>query len=148
VFETIAGYEPRVTERRGEEKTMRRILGTMLVLMVLGLAACKPGAIEVGEAEAGSTVSLTAGQELRVTLPGNPTTGFNWTVASADAGVLALAGEPSFKPDSAAIGAGGTITLTFKAVAAGDTELALKYSRSWETSVPPAKTYSLKVVVE
>jgi inhibitor of cysteine peptidase len=104
--------------------------------------------VTLGEKDAGRTVELRAGQALEITLPGNPTTGYLWEVASVDAAVLKAVGEPQFKADSSAVGSGGQITLRFEAASAGQTALQLIYHRSFEKDVPPAKTFEVTVVVK
>jgi inhibitor of cysteine peptidase len=57
-------------------------------------------------------------------------------------------GEPVFSAESGAMGAGGTQVWTFVGKAAGDGELKLKYWRSFESTVPPVKTFAVKVSVK
>jgi predicted secreted protein len=68
-----------------------------------------------------------------VSLPDNPTTGFAWHVEPAvSATVLEQVGEPSFRPSSSALGAGGTMTFEFLATGPGLVTLHLVYDRSFE----------------
>ena len=105
-------------------------------------------ALTLDEQDNGTTVALKPGDTVAIVLEGNPTTGYGWTVdlSDEDAAILEQVGEPSYVPDSGLIGAGGTYTFTFRALAAGDATLALHYSRAWE-SVPPLKTFSVTVAV-
>ena len=91
---------------------------------------------------------MNAGDTLKISLAGNPTTGYNWYVSSVDTQVLTQVGDPSFVASSNAMGAGGIITLTFQAPLAGETSLQLQYKRIWETGVNPLQTYGLTVVVK
>jgi len=130
---------------------MKKTLHVLFVLCISCgiLFGCSPRhTISVGEAENGKTVEINAGDTLKISLSGNPTTGYNWYVSSVDAQVLAQVGDPSFDASSSAIGAGGIITLTFQAPIAGQTSLQLQYKRAWETGVSPLQTYSLIVVVK
>jgi predicted secreted protein len=61
--------------------------------------------------------------------------------------VLRQAGEPEFKPDSSAVGAGGVQNLRFEAVNSGQTALKLVYRRPWEVDVEPTETFSVQVTV-
>jgi inhibitor of cysteine peptidase len=88
------------------------------------------------------------GDTLVIKLEGNPTTGYNWLVTSVDKAILEQQGEPVFKADSTLVGSGGMLTLTFKAIAAGTTNLQLGYMRSWETGVAPLQTYEVTIVVK
>jgi len=127
---------------------------TAIILFVLLVACgilfgCSPRrTISVGETENGKTVEMNAGDTLKISLAGNPTTGYNWYVSSVDTQVLTQVGDPSFVASSNAMGAGGIITLTFQAPLAGETSLQLQYKRIWETGVNPLQTYGLTVVVK
>jgi predicted secreted protein len=105
------------------------------------------GVVRIDGSYNGGSVQLTAGQELEVVLEGNPTTGFQWEVGSADAAVLRQTGDWDFAPSSDLTGAGGLVTLHFKAVAAGETLLQLVYLQPWDKETPPAETFSVRVVV-
>ena len=110
-----------------------------------GGAATQP--VEKGAADDGQAVTLSQGQELRVRLEGNPTTGFTWEVQNLPA-VLEAKGEPVYVSGGTAIGSGGTYTFTFAGKQAGDGQLTLIYHRTFETGVPPEQTYTLKVTVK
>lgn len=71
-------------------------------------------------------VTMGNGETLQVKLPGNPTTGYMWTLMGDGAqGVLEQQGEPAFEAESDLMGAPGTVTLTFKAVGTGTVPLML-----------------------
>ncbi|MEW6182130.1 MAG: stalk domain-containing protein [Bacillota bacterium] len=102
-------------------------------------------AVSLTEADDGGSVELKEGDFLEVALDGNPTTGYTW-MAAVDAAVLRQVCEPMFQPETGLIGSGGTITLRFRADAAGVTEMELVYLRPWE-SVMPLKTFEVTVTV-
>ncbi len=126
------------------------------LLLVLGvtmvLSGCQnpfvKGPVKLTETDAGSTVEMNVGDMLEVMLEGNPTTGYDWEMASGDAAVLEQLGASTYKADSDLMGAGGQVTLRFKAVAAGQTTLQLVYHRPWETDEPPAQTFEVSVIVK
>jgi len=128
---------------------------SLIALLTLLLAftvatACSPQQQEVKASmdDNGREMQLKKGQTLVVTLEGNPTTGYSWEVAEPlDEQVLRLTGEPEFKAESEALGAGGVQILRFEAVNAGTMTLKLVYHRPWEEGVEPLETYSLQVVV-
>jgi inhibitor of cysteine peptidase len=97
----------------------------------------------------GTTIELSKGAEISVALEGNPTTGFDWRVAGVVPPQLAATGD-TLESSAAAgvVGAGGTRVFAYTAAATGTGTLKLEYLRSWETTVPPEKTFSLKVVVK
>lgn len=121
----------------------------MIILSAGMLAACAGDrTVKLNAGDAGKTINLKGGEVLLIKLEGNPTTGYNWVVTGVDEDILQQQGEPLFKADSLAIGSGGMITLSFKALAAGTTKLQLSYLRSWEKDVAPQETYDVTVVVK
>jgi inhibitor of cysteine peptidase len=96
----------------------------------------------------GQNVQMSNGQQLVVTLEGNPTTGYTWEVDMIDQAILKQIGEPEFKASSGALGAGGLMTLQFQAVSQGETPLRLVYHRPWEQDIAPEKTFEVNVVVK
>jgi len=135
-----------------------RIAGILVLALTLAvLGGCTSGAgassstgpVRVDATADGTTVEMAPGAELVVALEGNPTTGFDWRVAGS------LPAQLSAKSDtlesSAApgvVGAGGTRVFTYTAAAPGTGVLSMEYLRSWETTVPPEKTFTLTVVVK
>jgi inhibitor of cysteine peptidase len=139
-------------ERSTEMLSSKFNLVTLLTLLIaLALAtACSPQQQEIKATidDNGREMQLKKGQTLVVTLEGNPTTGYSWEVAETlDEQVLRLTGEPEFKAESEALGAGGVQTLRFEAVNAGQITLKLVYHRPWEKGVEPLETYSLQIMV-
>jgi inhibitor of cysteine peptidase len=122
-------------------------LRTVDFLDAVWLCVAAPASLTLSEADAGSTVTLAVGDTMEVVLDGNPTTGFTWETEALDTSVLRQLGESEFQPESALIGAGGTFTFRFEAVASGQTTLRLVYHRPWETDVPPEKTYEVTASV-
>ena len=124
------------------------VLFTLLVALTLATGCSPQQDVQASIADDGHEKQLKKGQTLVVTLEGNPTTGYSWEVAEPlDEQVLRQAGEPEFKQESEALGAGGVQILRFEAVNAGQTTLKLAYRRSWEKDVEPLETYSIQVVV-
>ena len=134
------------------------VLVTVVALAVITSAGCGSSAaangwsLRLAEADNGKAYTVKVGDTIEVTIPGNPTTGFGWTAALAekDAALVQQVGEPVYAAeatDETIVGAGGTYTFTFKAVAKGQADLKLVYSRSWE-SVPPEKTFSVRLTIE
>lgn len=141
------------------KRTMTRITralwsGLVFVVVAVIVVGCSGGSESLGAADNGGTITLKQGRELKVTLEGNPSTGFGWQVAD-DSGVLEQVGEPVFDESQSksgssepVVGAAGNQVFTFKTIKAGSGELRLEYKRSWETTVPPEKTYAVTVTVE
>ena len=94
-----------------------------------------------------SAVTLSAGEELTIRLPENPTTGYRWSVnPDSFGGVLTLL-DSSYEPGGPGVGAAGVRTFRFAATAAGTAQVTLSLARSWEAAAP-AEQYSLAVTVD
>jgi inhibitor of cysteine peptidase len=94
-------------------------------------------------------LELNVGDSLMVNLMGNPTTGYQWQVASLSSEVLDWTEGPTYQPSTPGrIGSGGIFRFGFKAVRKGRATVKLVYRRSWEEGVPPIKTEVLKVKVK
>jgi len=127
------------------------VLGCVAAAVLLSLLACAsaPSQVSVDASYAGKEVEVAAGGSLTVTLESNPTTGFEWELASnTDEAVLELVGSKYEAPEGAVPGAGGKEVWTFKALKKGNSTISMEYSRSWEEGVETAETFVLTVVVK
>jgi len=119
----------------------------LVVVAMLALGACHSASGVVIEEDAdGTTISLGVGEAFDVALPANPSTGFIWEPVEFDETILRWTGVRDFDPESTAIGAPGTMHLTFETIAAGTTTLELVYHRTFET-VEPADTFTVTITV-
>ncbi len=90
-------------------------------------------------ANAGDDISINVNKDQAnfvVTLPANPTTGYQWSVVSFDKDLLTLQGSKYQSPQTKLIGAGGQMVFTF-ALNKGKTypdktNMQFNYARSWE----------------
>ncbi|MBM4332978.1 MAG: protease inhibitor I42 family protein [Deltaproteobacteria bacterium] len=128
---------------------MRGLYGLLIVVGILiALTGCEDSSpdqsIVITREHDGKTVTIKNGVDLDVVLSGNPTTGYQWVVAETESSVLPFV-DSTYKPDSNEIGAGGTYTFHFKAMASGAAHLRLVYKRLWEPV--PIETFSLTVRV-
>ncbi len=130
------------------------VLATMLIglLAAVWLAAEAMGGggnpqVTLGDGDNGRTVTVAQGTVITVMLDGNPTTGYSWESSISAPAVLKQTNTAEFKPSSDAIGAGGTFTFQYEALAPGRTDVTLVYRRSWETGVEPLKTYRVTIAV-
>lgn len=135
-----------------------RLVGRLLVFGLLGLllAACGdsgsgavPQTISLTFADSGKSVTVRQNDLITVTLDGNPTTGYGWSVASGTGTILTQVGEAVYTPkatDAVTTGAGGSYLFTFKAAQQGSTTLKLIYSQPWNNNLP-AQTFEAAVVV-
>ncbi len=104
----------------------------------------RPGTtITVGLSGNGRTIRAHVGDTLVVRLPGNPTTGYRWSVARIPKS-LRLLGSVYVPSPPRRIGQGGTFVFRFKTTS-GSGSLRLVYRRPWEESTPPLRTFVLAV---
>ncbi|MBA2652522.1 MAG: protease inhibitor I42 family protein [Tatlockia sp.] len=82
--------------------------------------------------------------QFQVTLPANPTTGYQWEVISFDSSFLQLLYSQYLPPKSQLAGAGGEMQFTFELIAGKNypakTTLEFKYHRPWEAEGSTLKT--------
>jgi predicted secreted protein len=99
----------------------------------------------------GKTIPLTTDTKtITITLAGNPTTGYSWTLAKIDGKSLDAVGDVAYKPDAAPrgmVGSGGVFVATFDVIAPGKTTITLEYKRPWEKDTPAAKTFTVTIDV-
>lgn len=109
-----------------------------------------PSSLIINESDNGGYVYVKKGDEVRLVLESNPTTGYKWSFdEEADKSILLQTNYEyiSDKADVMIAGAGGNEIWTFKAIETGTTVMYLSYSRPWE-SVQPLKSFKVKVIVE
>jgi inhibitor of cysteine peptidase len=103
--------------------------------------------ISISSDGADRAVNVPAGEEISVTLPENPTTGYRWVV-EAVTGDLALVSADFSPPKEVKPGAGGHRTIHLRAGARGHGELRLRYERAWEGASDGARRCLLTFTVE
>jgi predicted secreted protein len=95
---------------------------------------------------------VAVGDQLKVTLCSNPTTGFSWQEpAISDAAVISLV-DKTFSAATASgtapvVGAAGADSITLKATAKGTSNVVLKYSQPWLGGTSSEWMYTLTVTV-
>ena len=110
---------------------------------------CSSRPAKLTSVDDGKTISAKVGEQIVVALDGNPSTGYTWEAKDLDASMLQQVGEASFKSsNSGLVGAGGTLTLTFKTLKTGTTALALVYHRPWEKDVKPIRSFVVTVIIK
>ena len=91
------------------------------------------------------TTEMSVGDQVKVTLCSNPTTGFAWQepeISNAEAVSLA---DKSF--GAPIVGAAGTEYITLKATAKGTSTVVLRYSQPWAGEISGEWMYTLAVAV-
>ncbi|WP_339514889.1 protease inhibitor I42 family protein [Pseudomonas sp. RL_15y_Pfl2_60] len=112
------------------------------------LAGCSTHSTTVNlQQQSDCPLSLTADQQLIVTLPSNPTTGFRWVVRDAAPAVLTSLGPEVYSnpEESGLVGSAGKSTWRYKVKQAGEGHLLMTYQRPWETEVAPAQTFDCAI---
>jgi predicted secreted protein len=84
----------------------------------------------------GKSFNLLVGDTFEIQLATIPMPGFEWTPQDLDPAILLQQGSPVYKAGTAPNSAGGIVTLTFKAVGAGKTNLTLLYLHPGENGLP------------
>ncbi|HUI89999.1 MAG TPA: protease inhibitor I42 family protein [Anaerolineales bacterium] len=129
------------------------LLRLIMIVIVGLLGACAVGSSSeastkrLTESDSGGSIQLHLGDKLEVTLPANPTTGFQWEVSAGNAAILQPNGAAEFQPSSSALGGGGNIIFRFQAVGTGQMPLKLVYHRPFEQDVPPVQTFEVSIIV-
>ncbi len=93
-------------------------------------------ALVLTDSDAGTTNRANLNQPITVELRGNPSTGYEWSLAATNGQSVVLTAPPSFTPDSGLTGAGGTFSFSLLAQSLGATVLTFDYARSWEPTNP------------
>ncbi len=130
-------------------KSWRLLLAVLAVLILVsgGLLPARADAVQLNEDNNNQTVALDQGAVMELSLPGNPTTGFSWSLAETPDQNVLVETSQFYINSSRTVGSGGAEHWVFRAAGAGATRLDLVYSRPWEKSTPPAKTYSVAIGV-
>ncbi|HVY49752.1 MAG TPA: protease inhibitor I42 family protein [Minicystis sp.] len=119
---------------------------------VSAAAPAAPRVVKIGEADDGKTVDVAKGDTVELTLPANPSTGYDWQVDQVDKTL----GEPTRARGeghgpAGAVGAPTTVTFTWSLKSpldlAGDHAVVLAYRRPWEKDEPPERTFKLTLRV-
>lgn len=104
---------------------------------------------EYKQDSAGTPIEAPLGSEFALILESNPTTGYKWQLADPlDESLVVLVSQEYKRTGGDATGAGGEETWTFRAVGVGETEISLKYVRSWEAGSPTDETLTFTVNVK
>lgn len=125
-----------------------------MILLLIGMPAWAEGVsdqasldIEVSDMDNNASsepISLKLGEVLNLSLKSNPTTGYMWN-ASFNSSLIEQVNY-GYDPDSPElIGGGGIETFTFKAVGVGETDLVMRYKRSWEPESVEERVYHIVV---
>jgi inhibitor of cysteine peptidase len=102
--------------------------------------------IVVTQAESGRSVTAAIGDQIKIELPENPTTGFRWEIVSRASDVLGPPRDDYVASPAAGVGGGGMRVFRFDVAGAGAAEVRMELKRSWEAQAPRA-TFTTRVTV-
>ena len=121
----------------------------LLGISLLTACAQQPAHNVIVEQQSNCPMQLRTGQNLTVSLPSNPTTGYRWAIQDSAGGVLRSLGPEvySSSDNGQLLGSGGQSTWRFLAFAAGNGRLRLTYQQPWEPEAEPAQTFDCPITV-
>ncbi len=132
-------------------KLKSRNFWSVLALLLIAGCANQPAAISAGIEQSGQAIRMQVGQQLAVTLPSNPSTGYRWEIETMDTSLLQQIGVPEYQTlgsaGSTQPGQGGTETFRFEALATGETPLRLFYRRPSDDG-EPAEIFFLMIIIQ
>ena len=106
---------------------------------------CMLAAVSADEKD--KPIKVDVGQEFKLTLEANPSTGNQWLLARPlDERLLKFLGT-EYRRGRGAPGAPGNEILSFRALSEGKTEIRLKYGRLWEPDTAPARKTNFVVSI-
>jgi predicted secreted protein len=116
----------------------------MRTFTLLLLLSCWCGIINAAE----KAISVGIGQEFKIVLEANSSTGNQWLMARPlDDRMLKLLGTEYKRGRPGAVGASGNEVLSFKALGEGKTQIHLKYAKLWEKDTAAVVTTNFVVVI-
>lgn len=118
---------------------MTHIKKIILVLLILIFSAFSCMAQKSNPAE---MVKACEGHHFTITIPANPTTGYQWQLARPlNNKMIQFIRSEYIADNTGAVGSGGKEIWTFRALQAGRSAIALKYARTWEKEAAPEVRY-------
>ena len=96
----------------------------------------------------GKSFSLKVGDAFEIQLATIPMVGFEWTPQNPPPTILVQEGQAVYKADTSPNSAGGIVTLRFKTVGAGKTQLILLYQHPAGNGLPALYNNSFGVNIE
>ena len=121
----------------------------LLALSLLTACAQQPAHNVTLEDQSDCPQQLHVGQQLIVSLPSNPTTGYRWALQDSAGGVLRSLGPEVYtsSDNGQLLGSGGQSTWRFQVFAAGSGRLRLTSQQPWEPEAEPAQVFDCPITV-
>lgn len=122
-----------------------------MAAILLALTACggKPTEEPIYPiSDAGKNIEVTAGNEFKIMIESNPSTGYHWEViGELDENIVQFVSKDYRADEPVMPGSGGVDIWTFRAVAAGEAAITLGYYPPGEGE-PPAQEVTFTIVVK
>ena len=120
-----------------------------LSLALLAACASAPQQNVSVEKQSACPLQLKNGQNLILTLPSNPTTGYRWAIQDSAGGVLRSLGPEVYtsSDNGQLLGSGGQSTWRFQVFAPGSGRLRLTSQQPWEPEAEPAQVFDCPITV-
>ena len=121
----------------------------LLALSLLTACAQQPAHNVTFEDQSDCPQQLHVGQQLIVSLPSNPTTGYRWSIQDSAGGVLRSLGPEVYtsSDNGQLLGSGGQSTWRFQVFAPGSGRLRLTSQQPWEPEAEPAQVFDCPITV-
>ena len=121
----------------------------LLGLSLLTACAQQPAHNVTLEDQSDCPQQLHVGQQLILSLPSNPTTGYRWAIQDSAGGVLRSLGPEVYSnpEDAGVVGAAGQSTWRFQAFTPGSGRLRLTSQQPWAPEVNPVDTFDCAITV-
>ena len=117
----------------------RVALASVLALLLCG---CGPDVIQLSEVDNGKTIACSKGDQLVITLPANPSTGFTWQVYRQPSSEHLVLTRSEFNETPGSrnmVGVPGTYSFFYTITGAGKEGISLIYCRTWEDRAPSGR---------
>jgi inhibitor of cysteine peptidase len=121
----------------------------LLGLSLLTACAQQPAHNVTLEDQSDCPQQLHVGQQLILSLPSNPTTGYRWAIQDSAGGVLRSLGPEVYtsSDNGQLLGSGGQSNWRFQVFAAGSGRLRLTSQQPWEPEAEPAQVFDCPITV-
>ena len=121
-----------------------------LSLALLAACASAPKQNVTVDNQSACPLQLKTRQNLILTLPSNPTTGYRWAIQDSAGGVLRSLGPEVYQSsdNGQLLGSGGQSTWRFQAYAQGSGRLRLTSQQPWEPEAEPAESFDCPITVK
>lgn len=111
----------------------------------------RTNSISITNANECQLLNLDRGQELSITLPSNPSTGYGWSISLMPTILQQMPETAQYNAEKTSqpmLGSENQTTWRFLATTVGQDKLQLIYRRPWEKNVKPSKTFTCNITVK